>query len=122
MDFWNEFSKTITSAADQTVKGAEKLTDIAKLKYRVNLLKNKLEEGYRDIGRLRYAEFCGEDVTSETYEELLTHIAELDGQIKECEDRLFDLQDFVTCSQCGHRMKKGLNFCPKCGEKMGSAK
>ncbi|MBQ4064838.1 MAG: hypothetical protein IJD10_01925 [Clostridia bacterium] len=118
MDFWNEFSKTVTTAADQTKKGAERLTDIAKLKYRASMLRNKLEECYRDIGRLRFKEYCGEEITAETYDGLLTRTADLKEQIRDCESRLFDLQDFVACENCGYRMKKGLNFCPKCGEKL----
>ena len=118
MDIWNEITRTVSGAADQTVKGAEKLTDIARLKYRLNLLKSKLEDAYRDIGRLRFAEHCGETVSHEEYDDLLTKAADLDRQIRVCQTRLADLQDYLTCPQCGNRMKKGLNFCPKCGEKL----
>ncbi len=118
MDFWNEVTKTVSGAADQTVKSAEKLTEIAKLKYRLGLLNNKREDSYRDLGRLRFSEFSGEEIDEEAYTDLLTKTAELDRQIRSCETRLADLQDFVTCRKCGNRMKKGLNFCPKCGEKL----
>ena len=118
MDFWNEVTKTVSGAADQTVKSAEKLTEIAKLKYRLGLLKSKLEDSYRDLGRLRFSEFAGEAVTEEDYATLLARTAELTEQIRSCETRLADLQDYVTCASCGNRMKKGLNFCPKCGGKL----
>ena len=103
MDFWNEFTKTISNAADQTVKGTEKLTSIAKLKYRLGSLTNKLNECYQNIGRLRYAESMNESVTDEQYEGLLAEARSLDEQIQECEDRLLALQDYITCSQCGNK-------------------
>ena len=55
MDFWNDLSKTIYNAADYTVKGTEKLTGIAKLKYKINALKTKLDLYYKSIGELKYS-------------------------------------------------------------------
>lgn len=115
MDFWSEFSKTITNAADQTVKSTEKLTNIAKLKYRLSALTNKQNECYQNIGRLRFAEFNGETVTPDLYEGLFAEAVELDAQKKECENKLFELQDYTCCPQCGHKAQKGMSFCPKCG-------
>ena len=117
MDFWNEVTRTVSGAADHTVKGAEKLSDIAKYKYRLSNLKKKLEDAYREIGRLRFAEYKGEPVLQEELSTLLAKTAKLDDQIAAYESRLADLQDYVTCTGCGNRMKKSLNFCPKCGEK-----
>jgi hypothetical protein len=115
MDFWSEFTKTITNAADQTVKGTEKLTNIAKLKYRLSSLSNKQNECFQNIGRLRFAEFSGESVTPDMYEGLFAEAAELNAQIKECENKLYDLQDYTCCPQCGNKAQKGMSFCPKCG-------
>lgn len=122
MDFWSEFSKTITNAADQTVKGTEKLTNIAKLKYRLGSLTNKLNECYQNIGRLRYAESKNESVTDDQYEGLLAEAHALDEQIKDCEDRLYALQDYTTCPQCGNKAQKSMSFCPKCGENLHKTK
>ncbi len=116
MDFWSEFSKTITNAADQTVKGTEKLTNIAKLKYRLGSLKNKLNEVYQNIGRLRYAEYQGDAVTAEQYKGFMSEADDLTNQIAICEEKLFALQDAITCPQCGNKAQKGMSFCPKCGE------
>ena len=117
MDFWSQFSKTVAGAADHTVKSAEKLTDIAKLKYRLVLLNKKRDEAYRDVGHLRYAEDRGEGVTEEMYRGLFDQISDLNEKIAVCENKLNKLQDNVCCTQCGNRMKKGTNYCPKCGEK-----
>ena len=117
MDFWKEFSRTVTSAAEGTVKGAEKLTDIAKLKYKISSLNTKLTDTFTEIGKLRYAEKNGDKTSCEAYTELFDKVDELNAQIAEAETELYDLMCFVTCPSCGTRMKKDCRYCPKCGEK-----
>ena len=122
MDFWNEFSKTIYSAADYTVKGTEKLTGIAKLKYKINAAQSKLDLYYKSIGELKYAEKHSETVTEDMYEGLFAQVDSLTSEIKEYERQLADLRDYTACAQCGYRVQKGLSYCPKCGEKINASK
>lgn len=117
MDFWKEFSKTVSSAAEGTVKGAEKLTDMAKLKYKISSLNTKLTDTYTEIGKLRYSENKGDTVDNETYTKLFDMIDEYNLLIAEAETELYDLMCFVSCPKCGTRMKKDCRYCPKCGEK-----
>lgn len=115
MDFWSEFSKTITTAADQTVKGAEKLTDMAKVKYRIASQRGKLDECYRTIGKLRMAEARGETVTEQMYAGLIEQASALEEQLSALEEKLSELREDTVCPQCSYRIKHGLNYCPKCG-------
>lgn len=117
MDFWKEFSKSVADAATGTVKSAEKLTEIAKVKYHLGSLQTKLNDCYQTIGKLYCAEQAGEEVTAEDYEGLLVLADDLKAQIIESEKRLYDLRDYLTCPHCAYRLKKGLRYCPKCGEK-----
>ena len=117
MDFWKEFSKTVSSAAESTVNGAEKLTDMAKLKYKISSLNTKLTDAYTEIGKLRYSEKNGAQVSDDTYSELFDKVDDLNLQIAESETELYDLMCFVSCPTCGTRMKKDCRYCPKCGEK-----
>ncbi len=117
MDFWKEFSKTVSSATESTVKGAEKLTDMAKLKYKISSLNTKLTDAYTEIGKLRYSEKNGDAVAEEAYRDLFDKVDEYNCQIAEAETELYDLMCFVSCPKCGTRMKKDCRYCPKCGEK-----
>ncbi len=117
MDFWKEFSKTVTSAAECTAKGAEKLTDMAKLKYKISSLNTKLNDTFTEIGKLRYSEKNGGIVSAEAYTELFDKIDEYNALVAEAETDLYDLMCFVSCPKCGTRMKKDCRYCPKCGEK-----
>lgn len=119
MDFWQEFTRSVSDAANQTVKEAEKLTDMAKVKYRIASLKTKLDETYVTVGQLRYAESRGERVANEMYNGLFEKIAALTNEIEVLENKMSDLRNFAQCKSCGARVsKKGCNFCPKCGEKI----
>ena len=118
MDFWDDLSKTIYNAADFTVKGTEKLTVIAKLKYRLGAIKTKLDLYYKSIGELKYAESRGENVTEEMYTGLFAQVETLKAEYESVEAKLADLKDYKACPMCGYRIGKGLSFCPKCGENL----
>ncbi len=118
MDFWKEFSKTVSSAAEDTVKGAERLTDMAKLKYKISSLNTKLDDLYSALGKLRYSEKNGENVEESAYNGYFDKIDEINAQIAEAESELYDLMNFISCPKCGTRMKKDCRYCPKCGERL----
>ena len=65
---------------------------------------------------------CGETVTSDMYENLFVEAASLDAQKKECENKLYELQDYTCCPQCGNKAQKGMSFCPKCGAPLQNTK
>ena len=119
MDFWQEFSKTIGDAANQTVKEAEKLTDMAKVKYKIASLKTRLDDAYVTVGQLRYSESKGERVADEMYSGLFEKISDLTRQIEELENVMTELRNLDRCKKCGAKVnKKGCKFCPQCGEKL----
>ncbi len=118
MDFWSDLSKTICSAADQTVKETEKLTAITKIKYKLGVINSKLDVHYKDLGELNYSQKCGKEVTEEMYEELYSQIDALVSEAELLEEKLADMRDFVACKKCGFKVKRGLSFCPQCGEKL----
>lgn len=118
MDFWNDLSKTIYNAAGQTVKGTEKLAGIAKIKYKINSLKTKLDFYYKSVGEIKFSEYKGEEISPETYEGLFEQIDTLNIKISELEKKLSDIREYKTCPNCAYRVKQGLSFCPKCGEKI----
>ncbi len=117
MDFWSDLSKKISSAADTTVKGAEKLTDIAKIKYSIATLRDKLEDVYIEIGSLHYDEIRkGCDNSIEISEKCM----EADGinsEIAEQTKKLAALKKYKNCESCGAKIEKDLAYCPECGTK-----
>ena len=115
MEFWSDFSKTVSGAADKTAREAERLAAVAKCKYRINRLKSLRDETLLTVGRLRYAEHTGQTVTEAEYAGLFDKIEDLETRLKEAREALADCQGGVPCPACGFRCRKDLNFCPKCG-------
>ena len=97
MDFWHEFTKSVSNAATNTVKEAEKLTDKAKVKYRITALNAKLNETYIEIGQLRYSESLGEKICDEIYRthfETVTNLTNDDTKVH------FLWPGLTTCEPC----------------------
>lgn len=122
MDFWSDLSKTIYNAADYTVKGTEKLTGIAKITYKINSLKSKLDSYYKNAGELKYSEHLGVLVSEKEYEAVFSEIDNLKDTISELENKLAELKDYIACPECQFRVKRNLHYCPKCGAKLNENK
>ncbi len=118
MEFWNEFSNTVRGAASHTVKGAEKLSNIAKIKYKISSVNDKLDICYKALGELYYNEKCGKEVQPDMYRTLLDKIDALRTALSELEGKLAELRSHKICHLCGSKIQKSHTFCPKCGEKV----
>ena len=114
MDFWDNFSRTISQATDHTVKSTEKLATVAKLKYRISTFNTKLDEYYRTLGEMKYSELSGDDVGDEEYEMIFDEIVLLEKKISVLEKRIASLSDSIECPQCGYKVRRGLAVCPYC--------
>lgn len=121
MEFWEDIGKRISnaasSAADYTVKETEKLTNIAKAKYKLSNLKSRMDSLYRQVGVLRYGEYIGDPAQGVLYEDLFRQISETSGEIERLETLIAKLRNDNICANCGAKLSKDMIFCPKCGTK-----
>lgn len=122
MKVWNDISKKIAGAVDYTAKETEKLTGIAKVKYKLMNLRSKRSDLYEEVGKLRYVELRSvpteEGIVDNTIEitGLCDAITSLNHDIDTAENELTALK-YKRCISCGTRIKSGMNYCPKCGTK-----
>ena len=114
MDFWENVTKSITDAADQTKKSTEKLATSAMLKYRISTLKTKLSNDFKKLGELKFAEMNGEESDADEIKAKFDEIALTKKKLAVLEKRVADLDDFISCPQCGYRVRRGLALCPYC--------
>lgn len=114
MDFWENFTKTISQATDHTVKSTEKLATVAKLKYRISTFKSKLDDYFRTLGEMKYSEMSGDEVGEEEYGMIFDEIVLLEKKISVLEKRVASLNDYVECPQCGYKVRRGVSVCPYC--------
>lgn len=122
MEFWDSFSKTVSDAADYTVKEAGKLTGIAKLKYRIASTRARLDTLYASVGRLKYEEHKGAAPTdANSYDELFARISTLEAEIVKFENELAKLRNVRLCVACRSVIGIDMTFCPRCGAKQPPA-
>lgn len=118
MEFWDNFSKTVSDAADYTVKEAGKLTGIAKLKYKLASARARLDTLFADMGRIKYDELKGTaDSGVEPYGDLTAKIDALKIEIEKCENELAKLKNVRLCVACRSVIGIDMAFCPRCGAK-----
>lgn len=118
MEFWDNLSKTVSDAADYTVKEAGKLTGIAKLKYKISTVRARLDTMYVKIGRLKYSESKGTaDDSGCSYNELFETIDSLEAELVGYENELAKLKNERLCIACRSVIGLDMSFCPRCGAK-----
>ena len=83
MEFWDGILQKFNDAADYTIKETEKLTETAKLKYKLSKAKNKRDLLYMSIGKLRYEEtVLGKEAPEELYDGFNAQITEIIAEIE----------------------------------------
>ena len=122
MEFWSELSKKIASAADYTAKETEKFTSIAKIKYKISGLKSKRDQLYKSIGKMKYAEYCGESTDEISYNEMLEAIKEIQSEIRALEEQIALLKKYRICPTCRTKIDRDMLFCPRCGARVAPDK
>ncbi len=115
MDLWNDVSKKIGVAFDATAKGAEKLSDIAKAKYKLISAQNKRDSAFTAIGKLAYDERKTGCDNKEAIDRVYEEIDSLNEIIKSLKDEIRSLRNKKTCAACGKAIPAEDAFCPKCG-------
>ena len=117
MEFWDDISKKVGDAANATVKGAEKLTGMAKIKYNIASKQGKLDKVFESIGRLRFDEFKNHVDNTEIIDNFLLEARALDSDIEALGEELSELSNAKRCVNCKAKISKEMPYCPKCGTK-----
>lgn len=115
MEFWDEFGMKISETAEKTKKATETFAEIAKLKYTVHSLENKVKFHYRQIGKLVYLSYNSGDNTDVAVGDLCRSIDELKEQILTANERISELSGTKLCTVCGAKINCKSNFCNVCG-------
>lgn len=118
MDFLNKLGKK-TSEAYQTAKEkTSKLSEELKLKGRISDCKEKIDNEYKEIGKMVYEKMkSGEDASKEEITPKCEEIERLKEDIEKAEVELLALKNIKKCSDCGTELDIKAEYCSKCGTK-----
>ena len=118
MTFWDDVAKTANDAANYTVKKANEITTLAKLRYKLHIAETKLECKYEGIGRLYYSAVMDGDDTMEAISDLMTDITEINAEITGLKEQIAELKNKQICPKCGAFIPEGSFYCNNCGTKI----
>jgi len=120
MELWDDISKKVGDAASAVGRGAEKLTDIAKLKYAIVTRQGKLEKTFESIGSLKYDECKNGADNSDVIAELVADADAINAELADLRERLGERTGTARCAKCGAKLAKDALFCPACGAKQSA--
>lgn len=117
MSILDDIAKGATDAVNFAAKKTGEVTGVAKLKLALHSEESKLEDCYKEIGRLYHdAQRNGADDGSA----IDAKMAEADAlceKIATIKKEISDVQDSVVCKSCQAKINKDFEFCPICGAK-----
>lgn len=116
MAFFDELGKKISHAGQSAVQKGKELADIAKLNSAVYDEEKKIDDNYREIGKL-YASLHGEDPDVD-FAALIAAIHESENKIVELKQQIKDIKGVVCCEKCGAEVSSNAAFCSSCGAPM----
>lgn len=116
-NFFENFKRNASTAADKAAKKTNELTAIAKLNVNVKTAETKLSSVYEEIGRMFYnAERTGVDCTGDIAD-CIMKADKLKADIASYKAEIAKLRKVVTCEGCGNEISEDAAFCSHCGMK-----
>ena len=118
MDFFSKLGKKASKTYQVTKEKAVNLSEELKLKGKINDLKDKIEDVYKEIGKTVYNEVKdGKDVSKEEITAKCETISKYKDEIEKLQSDILALKNVVKCTNCGVELDLGDPFCYKCGTK-----
>ncbi len=116
MAFFDELGKKISKAGQSAVQKGKELADIAKINSAVSDEERKIDDSYREIGKL-YFSMHGEDPDVD-FAAMISAIRESERKIVEYKQQIKDIKGVVCCEKCGAEVSSNAAFCSACGAPM----
>jgi len=113
-DVANKVGDTVEQGAKNASESVKKAQEKSKLNKEIAEAEKTITATYTEIGK----KFFEENPYSEAYADFYTLINDANAKIAKLKEKLAELEDSVTCKNCGASVAKGSNFCDKCGAKI----
>lgn len=116
MAFFDDLGKKISKAGQNAVQKGKELADIAKINSAVYDEEKKIDDNYREIGKL-YFSLRGENPEVD-FAAMIAAIHESESKIAEFKQQIKDIKGVVCCEKCGAEVSNNAAFCSACGAPM----
>ena len=116
MAFFDNLGKKISQAGQTAVQKTKEMADIAKLNSSISDEEKKIDNSYREIGKL-YVSLHDEEHEA-AFAELIAGIHDAEKKISEYQQQIKDIKGVICCEKCGAEVANNAAFCSACGAPM----
>lgn len=116
MAFFDDLGKKLTQAGQTAVEKTKKVADIAKLNSYIYDEEKRIDNNYREIGKL-YLSLHGEEPEGE-FAGMISAIREAEEKICGFRHQITEIKGIVVCEKCGAEVPLNAVFCSSCGAPM----
>lgn len=117
MDFFNKLTKKATETYKLTKDKTTQISGELKLRGKISELKSKIEEAYKEVGMIVYAEVKnGTEVSREDVSAKCDEIKAMEEEIEKLQVEILRVKNIKKCVNCGEELELGVRFCSKCGK------
>lgn len=116
MAFFDDLGKKISQAGQTAVQKTKEMADIAKLNSSISDEERKIENSYREIGKLYVA--LHDEEHEAAFAELISGVHDAEKKIAEFKQQIKDIKGVVCCEKCGAEVANNAAFCSACGAPM----
>ena len=107
--------KVLTATTQKVVEKSTVIYSTTKLSLKITKLKSEMDECYKKIGEIVYANYKGGEASSDDIEVLCGKIEALRTEIDEISAEIAETKGAAVCPNCGAEIKKDCSYCAKCG-------
>lgn len=118
MDIFDDITKNVAKAARAATKKTEEVINKGKIKFALANLQSDLDELYEELGRLRYDSVSLGAAHGSKEAAVIRKIDSIKADMEILKAEITRTAKDNVCPECNKPVKKGLSFCPFCGEKL----
>ena len=116
MEFFDDLSAKLSQASQSAVQKTKDMAEVMRLNGQISERERKIEQSYREIGKLYYENFADKDV--ELLRSLVTELKRANEEIQEMRTVVLRLKGSRPCPTCGAELPAGSVFCSACGARV----
>ena len=116
MDIFDDISKNVAKAAKIASQKTGEFINQGKIKFALANLQSDLDELYEELGRLHYDNVSLGVSHSAKEAAVIRKIDSLKADMEILKAEIAREAKETICPECLKTVKKGLSFCPYCGE------
>lgn len=117
MAFWDSVGEKVSEATANTMRKMKDFGDTAKLQGQISAEEKKIDNLYREIGKL-YCYLHGGSPEGQ-FVQLVNQVRDARRLVEQYNQQIQQIKGVTVCPKCGTQVEATAAFCPKCGTMMG---